>query len=265
LRSQRKHASQNEAGHYFGATPKLKLLDRLRVAGTPLGEYVKGRFYYGIKTGLNEAFVIDRTTRDRLITEHASSSEIIKPWLRGRDVKRWRIDNPGLFLCYVGWHTEIKKYPAVYKHLSRFSEELKARPEVKAGRVPWYALSRYASDYWQEFAQPKVLYPDIYEHQSFAWDEQGFYAANTCYFIPTEEKWLTALFNSRMIEWFYSQISNKVRGGYLRAFSDYMKLIPIPKTTEMQRNVIAQLVDYLLWLNRPDSTVHVSQMPGYFE
>src|SRR5438309_4440647 len=50
----------------------------------------------------------------------------------------------------------------------------------------------------------KVLYPDIYEHQSFTWDEAGFFAANTCYFIPTKEKWLTALFNSHIIEWFYS-------------------------------------------------------------
>ena len=65
---------------------KLRLLERLQKAGTPLGEYVKGRFYYGIKTGLNEAFVVDRATRDRLITEHSSSKEILKPFLRGRDV-----------------------------------------------------------------------------------------------------------------------------------------------------------------------------------
>src|SRR5262249_1019351 len=86
-----------------------------------------------------------------------------------------------------------------------------------------------------------------------------------CYFIPTGEKWLTALLNSSVIEWFYSQISNKVRGGYLRAFSDYMQLIPIPKATEVNRSVIARLVDYLLWLNHLGSTVNTSQIPGYFE
>ena len=246
-------ASLKPDGWRLESSVKLKLLDRIRATGTPLGEYVKGRFYRGVVTGLNEAFVIDRTTRDRLITEHPSSAEIIKPFLRGRDVKRWRIDNPELFLCYVGWHTKIEKYPAIHKHISTFAKGLKARPEVKEGRVPWYALSRYASDYWQEFEHPKVLYPDIYEHQSFTWDERGFYAANTCYFIPIEEKWLTALLNSQAIEWFYSQISNKVRGGYLRAFSDYMRLIPIPKTGEANRGLIARLVNYLLWLNHPES------------
>ena len=67
----------------------LDLLAKLRAAGTPLGEYVNGRFYYRIKTGFNEAFVVDRATRERLISEHASSEEVLKPFLRGKDVKRW--------------------------------------------------------------------------------------------------------------------------------------------------------------------------------
>lgn len=69
----------------------------------------------------------------------------------------------------------------------------------------------------------------IYEHQSFVFENIGYYSVNTTDFIPkTEGKWLCGLLNSQIIEWFYSQVSNKVRGGYLRAFSDYMKQIPIP-------------------------------------
>jgi adenine-specific DNA-methyltransferase len=253
-------------GWQLESSTKLKLLDRMRVVGTPLGEYVKGRFYYGIKTGLNEAFVIDCTTRDRLLAEHPSSKEIIKPFLRGRDVKRWRVESQNLWLIFTRRGIDIKKYPAIYAHLLPFKKRL--MPGVLGGRKPgsyeWYEIQDNIA-YWQEFERSKILYPDIYEHQSFTWDEQGFYAANTCYFIPTEEKWLAALLNSSVIEWFYSQISNKVRGGYLRAFSDYVQLIPIPKAAEIYRNVIAQLVDYLLWLNRPDLAVHPSQMPGYFE
>ena len=70
----------------------FRLIEKLRRAGKPLGQYVDGRFYYGIKTGLNEAFVVDRATRDRLIHDHKSSAEILKPFLRGRDVKRWRVE-----------------------------------------------------------------------------------------------------------------------------------------------------------------------------
>ena len=140
----------------------------------------------------------------------------------------------------------------------------------KPGSYEWYEIQDNIA-YWKEFEHPKVLYPDIYEHQSFAWDEEGFFAANTCYFIPTVEKWLTALLNSQTIEWFYSQVSNKVRGGYMRAFSDYMRLIPIPKISEANQDIIEKLVNYLLWLNRyfqahtAKKTARDTLMLGYWE
>ena len=105
--------------------------------------------------------------------------------------------------------------------------------------------------YWQEFEQPKVLYPDIYEHQSFAWDVAGFFSVNTTYFIPTPEQWLAALLNSTSIEWFYTQVSNKVRGGYLRAFSDYIKQIPIPAATPDQQRLCERLAEALIFLHGP--------------
>ena len=238
----------------------LNLLEKLRSAGTPLGEYVKGRFYRGVVTGLNEAFVVDRETRDELIAEHPSSAEVLKPFLRGRDVKRWQLEDRGLYLCYIGWGLPIEEYPAIYAHLKRFEGQLKKRPEVKQGRVPWYALSRYASDYWQEFEQPKIIYPDLFQHQSFAVDTTGFYCANTCYFIPTEETWLCGLLNSRSVEWFYSLVSNRLGGGALRAFSDYMKQIPIPNIKPAQKTSISKLVDQILAIKRTNPNADVSDL-----
>jgi hypothetical protein len=69
--------------------------------GQSLNDYCNGRLYWGIKTGLNRAFVIDRVTRDRLTAEHQSSVEVLKPFLRGRDVKRWRPEYKDLWLVYV--------------------------------------------------------------------------------------------------------------------------------------------------------------------
>ncbi|HTS10417.1 MAG TPA: TaqI-like C-terminal specificity domain-containing protein [Candidatus Eisenbacteria bacterium] len=250
---------------------KLKLLDRIRAAGVPLGHYVNSRFYYGIKTGLNEAFVIDGATRKRLIAEHASSEEVIKPFLRGRDVKRWKVEPHDQWLIFVPWHFPLheddsiagpsakaeqefrKRYPAIYARLLTFKSKLAARNKAETGvRYEWYALQRWAAEYWQEFEQPKIIYPDIYEHQSFAWDTEGYYAANTCYFIPTVEQWLTGLLNSSAVEWFYSQVSNRIRGGYLRAFSDYMRLVPIPSASEEQRLTVSRLVTYLVLLSTED-------------
>jgi len=226
-----------------GATRRL--LEKLRRAGRPLGDYVGGRFYRGILTGLNEAFVVDRATRDRLIAEHPSSAEVLKPFLRGRDVKRWRVEPQDLWLIFTRRGININRYPAILAHLSQYKAQL--TPGVPGGRKPgsyqWYEIQDNVA-YWQEFEQPKIVYPDIYEHQSFTYDRDKYYAANTCYFIPTEEVWMTGLLNSTAVEWFYALLANRIRGGYLRAFSDYMRQIPIPVGSNTQ--AITELVERIL-------------------
>ena len=96
----------------------LALMDKIKAAGAPLGEYVKGRFYYGIKTGLNKAFVIDEATRERLIAEDPKSAELIKPWLRGKDIKRWKVDWAGLYVIFTRRGVYIKRYPAIKRYLT---------------------------------------------------------------------------------------------------------------------------------------------------
>lgn len=128
------------------------LLEKIRAAGTPLGKFVEGRFYYGIKTGLNEAFVVDRETRDRLIAEDPKSAELLKPFLRGRDVRRWRIDYQDLFLILIEssenkphpWSDEKgvqaekifrETYPAIYQHFKPLRDKLTDRCDQ--GRFIW--------------------------------------------------------------------------------------------------------------------------------
>ena len=231
---------------------KRRLLERLRKAGQPLGEYCKGRFYYGIKTGLNEAFVITREQRDALVAQDPQSAEIIKSFLRGRDVKRWNVESQDLWLIFTRRGVDINDYPAIKKHLTPFKAQLKPKPDNwddrkdgtwpgrKAGPYQWFNIQDNIA-YWEEFETPKIVYPDIYLHQSFAWDTKQHYLANTCYFIPTTERWLTSLLNSSAVEWFYEQIAARIQGGYLRAFSDRMQAVPIPKTESSQRILIEQL------------------------
>lgn len=239
---------------------KRSLLARIRNAGTPLGQYVNGRFYYGIKTGLNDAFVIDGATRARLIAEDPKSAEVIKPFLRGRDVKRWNVAFEDQYLIKIEssenfahpWSGKnqaqaeevfAKCYPAIH---SRFKSV-----EYRQALIDRYDQGRYfwelrACVYWGEFEQPKIVYPDIYLHQSFAWDSAGYYAGNTCYFIPTEERWLMGVLNSSLIEWFYEQIANRIQNGYLRAFSDYMRQVPVPLAEAEQRLLINACVGVAL-------------------
>jgi hypothetical protein len=248
----------------------LSLLDRIRKSGTPLGQYCNGQFYNGVKPG-HACFTIDDETKGRLIGEHSSSSDMIFPYLRGRDIKRWEVKLNELWLVYVPWHfplhndtsinavseeaeTAFKKgFPAIYKYLKKYKPALEMRDQAETGiRYEWYALARPRLETRKSFEAPKIIYPDIYEHQTFAYDTTGAFCGNTCYFIPTDEKWLLGLLNSSLVEWFYGNISNRIRGGYLRAFSQSMEQIPIPAATPEQKALCEALSGALIELHKPE-------------
>jgi hypothetical protein len=105
------------------------VLDKIKKAGIPLGDYVKREIYYGIKTGLNEAFVIDAETCSRLITEDKKSKEIIKPFLLGRDVKRYQAPISSRFLIFTKRGIDIKSYPAIQRYLTQHRESLMPKPK----------------------------------------------------------------------------------------------------------------------------------------
>lgn len=236
----------------------LRLLEKVRAAGRPLEEVVEGKFYYGIKTGYNEAFVIDEARRAELIAADPKSAEIIKPFLRGRDIKRWRLEWAGLYLIFTRRGIDIDRYPAIKAHLLPMKDQL--MPGVSGGRKPgsykWYEIQD-AIDYYAELEKPKIIYPDIYEHQSFAYDITGYLLANTIYFIPTNEKYIVAILNSNLIEFYYRNTSAQVRGGYMRAFSSYVGQIPITQPSKSDCIALDRHVEAILVA--PDDPVTVAE------
>ena len=245
----------------------LNLLAKLRDAGTPLSEYIQTRPTFGIKIGRGEAFVVDNVTRNQLIAEQPASADILKPFLHGRDIRRWQVAKPESWLIFACRRIEINRYPAIRKHLEKYRSALSKR----ASKQKWYELPATKSDA-EHFAQTKLICPNSYDHQTFAVDTEGFYCGDTCYLIPTEETWLCGLLNSRVVEWFYSQTSNQLSGDYLRARSRYMQQIPIPDLTSEQKGMIGKIVDYLIFLQRQPMTnsgdlAHTRDavMLGYFE
>lgn len=158
----------------------LALMEKLRKSGVPLGEYVRGKFYYGIKTGLNEAFVIDEATRQRLIEEDPKGAEIIKPWLRGRDIRRWHAEWAELYILFTRRGINIDEYPAVKSHLSEFRRDLEPKRTGKEehGRKPgpynWYEIQDNVA-YFEEFERSKIVYPDIAVCSEFSWDDSKAY------------------------------------------------------------------------------------------
>ncbi len=229
----------------------LALMDKLRKAGTPLNDYVAGRFYRGILTGLNKAFVIDAEIRDHLLTEDPQSEELIKPWLRGRDIKRWQVEWAGLYVIFTRRGVDIEKYPAIEHYLEQFRDELepKQNPKQKKGRkagsYKWFEIQDNIA-YHKEFEQVKIIYPDIAKAPKFTWDESKSLLGNTAYIIPSNEKWLVGLLNSRSIYWFYLNISSMIRGGFVRFIAQYMKQLPVPLISADQKDHLTGYIETIL-------------------
>ncbi len=248
-----------EKGWTLSNSKSQELMAKLRAAGKPLGEYVEGKFYYGIKTGFNEAFVIDRETRDRLIAEDPKSDEIIKPFLRGRDVKRWCAQPQDLWLIFTRRGIDINSYPAVKKHLSAYKNQL--MPGVSGGRKPgsyeWYEIQDNVA-YWEEFKRPKIVVPAITNTVHYAFDSSGHFSNDkTSICVSDKAKFLLGILNSSVGWWFIRQIAATKQGGFYEFKPMYVSQIPIPAATLAQQTEIEKRVEKILALKKetPDADV----------
>jgi len=237
----------------------LRLLEKLWKAGKPLGEYVNGRFYRGIVTGLNEAFVVDRPTRDRLIVEHKSSAEVLKPLLRGRDIKRWYTEYQDLWLIFTRRGINIDKYPAIKKYLSQYKKQLE--PGIEGGRKPgsyeWYEIQDNIA-YWEEFEKPKIAYPNICKRNEFAWEDEGYYINQKAFIIPEASKYLLGILNSSVVTWLFDKLLAKLQNGYYEPSSIFIKDFPIPVVAKSEP--IETLVNKILALKKDNPDFDVSAL-----
>src|SRR5690606_16688960 len=163
-----------------------------------------------VKTGLNEAFVIDAAKRRELVEADPNSAEIIKPWLRGKDIKRWRPEHAGLHLIFTNRGVDIDRYPAIRSHLEQYRPRTQQR--ATAHLHPWYELQQPQEGIYREFEQPKLIWPDIARSLRFAWDDGGHFSGNTTYFAAGVPKWLAAVLNSSVVEFLICQMTNSIRG-----------------------------------------------------
>ena len=256
--------SLDDAGWNLAGETEQALLKKLKAAGIPLGKYVEGKIFRGVLTGLNEAFVIDGATKQRLINEDEKSAEIIKPFLAGKDIKRYQSPKSNRFLIFTKRGINIDKYPAIKKHLELFKKQLTPKPkdfkgEVwegrKQGSYKWYEIQD-AVDYYEEFEKPKILWPGIsYEVASFAFDEKNYYGNDNNQLIVSSDKYLLGILNSNLLKFQLKNICDKVQGGFYRLKIIYVKQLSIKIIDENNKieikfkDEIINLVSQLLQLN----------------
>jgi hypothetical protein len=244
------------------------ILDKMRLVGIPLGEYVDRKIYRGVVTGCNEAFVIDRGTYNRLIAQDHRSAELIKPFLMGDDIRKYRINLRDRFLIFARRGVNIENYPEIYQHLLRLKDRLMPKPKDwhgaewsgrKPGTYQWYEIQD-TIDYYEEFAKPKIIFPDIAKESRFAFDKDGYYPADTTFIIPTSDLYLLGLLNSRLC-WFALKLICPVlgdpnKGGRLRLKTQYTSQLPIRRISfsdaadKARHDRLVALVEEMLALRR---------------
>jgi hypothetical protein len=234
------------------------LIEKIQKNGVPLAEIAQAKPYYGIKTGLNEAFLIDTPTRDRLVKQDARSAEILKKYVRGQDIARWIPEWNGLWMIFARRGIHIQRYPAIYDHLLRYRAALEPLPTKqraegqqgrKAGRYQWYELQDTV-EYWQSFIQPKVIYQEIQFHPAYAFDTDGIFANNKCFILPCADPWILAVLNSPLIWWHNWRYLPHMKDDALTPLGIRMETLPIAPATSEAREMAEAAIPRLVVIAR---------------
>ena len=197
----------------------------------------------GIKTGFNDAFLIDTAAKDRLVSADPKSAGLFKPYLRGQDINRWQAEWTGLWMLAMKssgnhewpWSKAGDKaeavfastYPAVHAHLNQYRDALIKRQDQ--GEY-WWELRACA--YWERFDRPKIIYPEITWRAEWCFDARGLYINNTVYILPTEDLWILPVMNSPIMWWFTWRTATHGKDEALRFIREFVQELPIGRPSD---------------------------------
>lgn len=204
--------------------------------GLPLREFVAGQILTGVKTGLNEAFIISDEVHHRLIAEDPRSTEILKPILAGDNVRHYEIHFGDTYLVWTYIGVPIKEYPAIFKHLKQFRAKAERRQDQG---TQWWELR--SCSYYEAFSNPKIIYPQIMPESRFYMDTRNFFTNQKCFIIPSSDWYLLGVLNSDYVWRLIKDGSPSLRGGYAEPRRDFMLNLLIPAAPTGEREAVAKL------------------------
>ena len=219
---------------------------KIESVGTPLKDW-DIQINYGIKTGFNDAFIINTEKRNEILDnccsdeERTKTAELIRPILRGRDIKRYGYNWADLWLIatFPSRHYDIEMYPAVKAHLLSFGkerleqtgkkyiingEEIKARKKTSN---KWFETQDSIS-YWDDFFKPKIVYPNMTKYLPFVYDDKKHLTNQKCFIITGENvAFLTAFFNSSLFKFCFRDSFPELQGGTRELSKIFFDKIPV--------------------------------------
>lgn len=219
---------------------------KIESVGTPLKDW-DIQINYGIKTGFNDAFIINTEKRNEILDncsseeERTKTAELIRPILRGRDIKRYGYNWADLWLIatFPSRHYDIEMYPAVKAHLLSFGKERLEQTgkkyiingeEVKARKKTsnkWFETQDSIS-YWDDFLLPKIVYPNMTKYLPFVYDDKRHLTNQKCFIITGKNvAFLTAFFNSSLFKFCFRDSFPELQGGTRELSKIFFDKIPV--------------------------------------
>jgi adenine-specific DNA-methyltransferase len=267
-------------GWTLGDDKVLSLKEKIEKVGKPLKDW-DVKIYRGITTGCNDVFIIDTETRNRILAnckdedERKRTEQIIKPVLKGENIEKYRYKWAGKWIIYIPWHFPLhndksisgasleaeqefeKKYPALYSYLLQFKDRLLKRNKEETGiKYEWYALQRWASNYYSEFEKEKIIYGQFRKGE-FAYDKEKMYLSSNEYMITGKNlKYILGVLNSSLAYYYQIMVSNSLSNQTTIAQKSIFTTLPLPPITKENQPIaeqIIQKVDQILTLTQsPD-------------
>ena len=235
---------------------------KIESVGTPLKDW-DINIYRGVLTGYNEAFIISTEKRDEILAncqsddERKRTEELIRPILRGRDIKRYGYNWAGLWLIatFPSRHYDIEKYPAVKNYLLSFGierleqtgkehnvngEKIKAR---KKTNNKWFETQDSIS-YWEDFSKPKIVYPNMTKYMPFVYDEANFLTNQKCFIVTGQcMAFLTAFFNSSLFKFCFRDSFPELQGGTRELSKIFFDKIPVLQVSDSINETFRHIVN----------------------
>jgi methylase of polypeptide subunit release factors len=248
----------SEDGFVIASAQMAAIKKWIEEVATPLKDWDVA-IYRGILTGYNEAFIIDGRKKDELIAADPKSAEIIKPILRGRDIKSYRVDFADLWLVatFPALNLNINEYPALRDYLESFGRKLHQTGEKvgqdSQGKIiksrkktgnKWFETQDQIA-YYPDFKKEKIVWLEMSPKPNFAFSGNEVFVLNTSYILTGKHlKWLLAILNSEVMDCYFPMVATDVRGKTRRYIKQYVELLPVVPRRESYAGFLEPLVDY---------------------
>ncbi|MBT9151722.1 MAG: Modification methylase PaeR7I [candidate division WS2 bacterium] len=231
----------------------LTLKSKIESGSKKISDIESIHIYRGITTGLNEVFIIDEEQKNELVNRDKKSLEILKPILRGRDVNKWYYKFKEFYMIYTYTGIDIKKYEAIYEYLKQYKSQLEQVWEAKYGKKKWYELR--GCDYYPEFEKEKIVWGLTADKWAFAYDDKGHYLPSNGYILTSSNpsvKYLLALLNSNLMEFYFSFIGIMTAGGAFTLKHETIGEFPIREGSIKDQKPFIEFVDQILAITRAE-------------